>query len=83
MFIGELIPALVIAGIVVFILAVFTVILGGINRAVKAKKIRWLRWVTISFTLLFILTLLTALGTRRDGRDSSAIATVVGKNLPP
>lgn len=60
-FIGEFILVLAIVGIIFFIQAAVAIALGGINRAVKTKNIRWLRRVTVIFTVLFILTLIIAL----------------------
>jgi hypothetical protein len=64
-FISEFILVLVIAGIVFSIVGIFTVVLGCINLGVKARtktrKINWLRRLSITFTILFIITLVLAL----------------------
>jgi hypothetical protein len=64
-FISEFILVLVIAGIIFSIIGISTVVLGGINLGVKAraktKKVNWLRRLSITFTILFIITLVLAL----------------------
>jgi hypothetical protein len=63
--ISEFILVVVIAGIIFSIVGIFTVVLGGINLGVKAraktKKINWLRRLSITFTILFLITLVLTL----------------------
>ncbi|UCH93680.1 MAG: hypothetical protein JSV88_25895 [Candidatus Aminicenantes bacterium] len=61
--ISEFLLVLVIAGIVFLIAGLLTLISGSVHLGVKAKKkkVSWLRRLSITFTVLFIITLALAL----------------------
>jgi len=62
-FISEFILVLVIAGIVFLISGLLMLLLGGVHLGVKAKKkkVSWLRRLSITVTILFVISLVLAL----------------------